>query len=189
MNAPVEALQPVTLAEAARAIGDGGVVAYPTEAVFGLGCDPSSETAVQKILELKGRPAEKGLIVLALDSDAVAPWVCWDDVIRRRVAPTWPGPVTWILPASADAPAWLTRDGQLAVRVTAHPDARRLLQAWGGPLVSTSANPAGQPPARTRRQLARYFAGLVVLAPGQLGSQARPTEIRNARTGAVIRSA
>ena len=149
MAVPVEAMAPVSLVQAADVVRSGGVIAYPTEAVYGLGCDPRCEAAVQRILELKGRPADKGLIVLANHIDDVHGWIDWDDVLLQRVQPTWPGPVTWIVPATDQAPPWLLVDGQLALRVTDHADARQLITACGCALVSTSANRAGEPAPST----------------------------------------
>ena len=133
---------------ACRALRRGGIVAYPTEGVYGLGCDPADADAVGRLLGLKGRPAGKGLILIADRLDALIPWLApLDDVTRARVVPSWPGPVTWLLPAAPHVPRAVRGDHDtLAVRVTAHPPAVALCAAWGGPLVSTSANRAGGEP-------------------------------------------
>jgi L-threonylcarbamoyladenylate synthase len=151
---------PWHLREAAHRVRRGGVIAYPTEAVFGLGCDPADEDAVRRILRLKGRDA------------------------------AWPGPVTWIVPVRADVPAWLSGGRQtLAVRVTAHPVAADLCRACSCALVSTSANRSGHAPARTALQLRLRLGDAVdYLVPGRVGTQARPTRILDARSGAVIRA-
>jgi len=178
------------LAVACSAIAAGGIVAYPTEAVFGLGCDPANADAVARLLALKGRPEHKGLILISDRLERLLRWLApLDDEVRARVEPTWPGPVTWLLPAAADCPARLRGEHDtLAVRVTAHPVAAALCRAWGGALVSTSANHAGEPPARDAGTVTRLFGPKVAcVVPGEVGSLGRPTPIRDARTGATLR--
>lgn len=176
----------------ARAVQAGGVVAYPTEAVYGLGCDPRNESAVRRLLAIKRRPMHKGLILIAADFaqltlflQAVSP------ADQARLAATWPGPHTWLIPARKDAPRWLRgRHDTLAVRVTAHPLAAALCRACGHALVSTSANFSGRRPARSalavRRQLGRSIDGLL---PGPTGGAAQPTEIRDLRNNQLVRGA
>jgi L-threonylcarbamoyladenylate synthase len=181
----------VSLAPAVAAIRRGGVVAYPTEAVYGLGCDPRAALAVERILAMKGRPRNLGLILIASEFVQLAPYLeSLPAELEKRAGETWPGPVTWVWPARADVPAWLTggRD-TLAVRVTAHPVAARLCHEAGMAIVSTSANPHGRPPARTPEEVEAYFGkqvSAVVDAP--LGDAERPTEIRDVRTGEVLRA-
>src|SRR5690606_23054211 len=116
----------------------------PTEAVWGLGCDPANEAAVRRLLAIKRRDPGKGLILVAADRGQLQPWVDFAGLPRARleaVLASWPGPHTWILPAGAAAPRWITGDHDgLAVRVSAHPQVVALCRAFGGPLVSTSAN-------------------------------------------------
>ncbi|HDZ8829628.1 Sua5/YciO/YrdC/YwlC family protein [Aeromonas dhakensis] len=169
-----------------------GVIAYATEAVFGLGCDPDSEAAVQRLLAIKQRPVEKGLILIAADLAQLQDYIDLDQLTSEqlaRVEASWPGPFTWIMPARPDTPAWLT--GQfdtLAVRVTAHPQVQALCRAFGKPLVSTSANLTGEEPARRLADIGELLASqLAYILPGEVGGQANPSEIKDARTGAVIR--
>jgi L-threonylcarbamoyladenylate synthase len=171
-------------------IGGGGVLAYPTEAVYGLGCDPLNPAGVQRVLEAKGRPARKGLILIAADFGQLVPFVEPLDPARMaRVLETWPGPVTWLLPARRTTPPWLTGSrSTLAVRVTAHPVAAALCRAWGGPLVSTSANRTGQSPARTALQVRlRLGAQVDFVLNGPCGGRSRPSTIRDGRSGAELR--
>lgn len=175
---------------AARIVLEGGVIAYPTEAVYGIGCLPWNEDALLRVLALKRRAPRKGLIVVAasieqLEPLAEIPGGAIGDEMRSR----WPGPCTWIVPARSTAPALLTGGRPtIAVRVSAHPIVQRLCRRTGGALVSTSANLSGAAPARTalavRRQLGRFVD--CVLA-GPLGDSPRPTEIRDAATGKVLR--
>jgi len=176
----------------ARTVWAGGIVAYPTEAVYGLGCDPSNESSVHRLLALKRRPLHKGLILIAADFAQLAPFLqplSADD--QARLAATWPGPYTWLVPAWANTPYWLRGCHEtLAVRVTAHPLAAALCRACGHALVSTSANFSGHPPARSalavRRQLGQSIDALL---PGPTGGVAKPTEIRDLRSNQLVRAA
>ncbi|GAB4361499.1 MAG: L-threonylcarbamoyladenylate synthase [Methylohalobius sp. ZOD2] len=169
---------------AVRLLQHGGIVAYPTEAVYGLGCDPWNQAAVQAILRLKSRPWQKGLLLIAASFEQLSPFILPPPAdILARILPTWPGPVTWLLPAAPGVPRWLRGNhATLAVRVTAHPVAAELCRAFGAPLVSTSANPADLPPARSLLKLRKYFAEFaenVLIVPGPLGGLKRPTPIHD----------
>ena len=182
----------LTLPDAANALHRGGVVAYPTEAVWGLGCDPFDEAAVLRLLALKQREVAKGLILIAGALEQFDGLLDWDALPAGRVAAvhaSWPGPHTWIVPASARVPRWITgaHDG-VAVRVSAHPQVKALCAAFGGPLVSTSANPSGAAPPRTLGDFAaQLLAQLDGVLEGATGGLANPTQIRNARSGDVLR--
>lgn len=183
----------LTVDTALPALRAGGVIAYPTEAVWGLGCDPAHEAAVMKLLQLKQRPVEKGMILVAAAPAQLDGWVRMDALPPDRqgaVLASWPGANTWILPAGDLAPRWITGEHTgIAVRISAHPLVAALCRAWGGPLVSTSANLAGEPPARLRAELdPRLLALLDGLIDGQTGGLAQPTPIRDALSGQVLRS-
>ena len=174
-----------------QAVQRGGVIAYPTEAVYGLGCDPAQLAAVQRVLTLKQRPAHKGLILIAADFDQLAPYLLpLDSVTHARVMATWPGAVTWILPAQPHvSPLIRGEHDTLAVRVSAHPTCRALCLRLGHPLISTSANLSTLPPARDAQAVVAQFGTLldgIVDAP--VGGQAQPTEIRQGATGEVVRA-
>ena len=180
-----------SLRRAVRVLHAGGVVAYPTEAVYGLGCDPLNGDAVMRLLAVKGRAPDKGLIVIAAGVDQLSPLLLpQSDAIMAPVLETWPGPVTWLLPAATGTPAWLTGDSDcIAVRVTGHRLAADLCRAFGGALVSTSANRSGRRPARTALQARRMLRGTCVdyFVNGATGGAALPSEIRDARDGHVLR--
>lgn len=173
-----------------RCIRRGGILAYPTEAVFGLGCDPANPSAVMRLLVLKQRRVEKGLILVAASLQQLQPWVAAVPArLNRRLASSWPGPYTWLLPAAGHCPDWLTggRD-TLAVRVSAHPVVQRLCSATGSAIVSTSANRKGKPPARSCLELRlRFPAGIDYCLPGELGGLKQPTRIRDLVTDRIIR--
>ena len=181
----------ITVSRAVGCLRKGRVIAYPTEAVYGLGCDPVNETAVRRVLELKSRPAEAGLILIADRFDRFGPFVGTvnDDLLDRALA-TWPGPVTWLFPRAAGVPDWLAGSHPtIAVRMTAHPLCRALCEAFGGAIVSTSANPRAAAPARTPEQVTDYFgAALCGIVEGELGAGERPSEIRDLASGKVIRT-
>jgi L-threonylcarbamoyladenylate synthase len=174
----------------AKILLQGGVVAYPTEAVWGLGCDPFDLESVNELLQLKERPVNKGLILIAANMDQLEPYIDHlDDIQRQRMKNTWPGPITWLVPSNHHAPPWITGDfTSLALRVTDHPVAAALCRAYGGALVSTSANIQGRPAARNRADLRRYFGNaLDAIAPGEVGTHAKPSEIRDLLTGQIVR--
>ena len=178
------------VAAACRALARGGIVAYPTEAVFGLGCDPADAAAVDRLLALKRREWHKGLILIAADRAALQPWIAPPTPdVEARIAATWPGPVTWLLPAADDCPARIRGEhASVAARVTAHPVAAALCRAWGGALVSTSANRGGGEPARDAAAVRELFGDAIdVVVDGPVGGLARPTPIRDARTGNTLR--
>ena len=174
---------------AARILAQGGIVAYPTEGVYGLGCLPENRDAVYRLLQLKKRSICKGLILVAAFPGQLEKYVCYPDAhVRERVLATWPGPVTWLLPAQRDVPDWI-RGGHttVAVRISRHPVVRALCREVGA-LVSTSANPEHKIPARTLRKVVEYFGhSLDYFVPGEVGGLAGPTEIRDAVTGTIVR--
>lgn len=180
----------VHLRLAARAIQAGEVVAYPTEAVWGLGCDPFNTHAVKRILSLKTRDPAKGLILVAADMSQLE-FLLADVSAQQRatLAASWPGPVTWLVPHLGKLPPAVTGiHNSVAVRVSAHPVVRALCRWVGGVIVSTSANPQGLAPARWGYRARRYFGSSVHYAPGQVDLQARPSTIRDLSTGQILRS-
>jgi L-threonylcarbamoyladenylate synthase len=185
---PDEAL--LSISQAVQCLREGKVIAYPTEAVYGLGCDPGNEAAVRRVLELKSRPATAGLIMIADCFERFAPFVGTPEPGQlERALATWPGPVTWLFPRGPGVPDWLAGSHpSVALRVTAHPVCRALCAAFEGAIVSTSANPCGVDPARSALQVIDYFAErLCGIVAGELGRNTRPSEIRDLATGRVVR--
>lgn len=176
------------LAQAGQVIRNGGVVAYPTEAVFGLGCDPLNPAAVYRLLEMKKRPVEKGLILIASRLEQLLPFVRFEGDWTEKVKNSWPGPHTWLLPAAAELPYWINggRD-TVACRVTAHPIANALCEHVGHALISTSANRTGQRPARSPLEVRLRCPGVDHIVCGKLGDLDQPTSIRDARSGVQLR--
>lgn len=177
---------------AAKTMKRGGVIAYPTEAVWGLGCDPFNENAVGNILALKQRAVDKGLILIASDIKQLD--FLLKPLSNKQIAQLtsrWPGPVTWIIPHHNNIPYWVSgKHNGVAVRVSNHPLVRALCSTYGGPIISTSANPQGKPPAKQAWQVARYFASsplLSMITKGQVGKRAKPSEIIDLLTNQHIR--
>ena len=186
------AVQQLHIEKAVDQLFAGGVIAYPTEGVWGLGCDPFDEAAVLRILELKKRPVEKGLIIVAADVTQVAALV--DKLTKQEratVLASWPGPTTWLLPDPEQlVPEWIKGQfATVAVRVSAHPVVVRLCSAFGGPIVSTSANPADAPPATSRLRVQTWFGRqLDYIVPGRLGGQRGPSTIRDLHRAEPVRA-
>ena len=180
-------MYPGNLQHAAHILKQGGIIAYATEYCFGLGCDPRNRNAVLRLLRLKQRPMKKGLIVLATDPEQLASYI---KNIPTLVSASWPGPHTWLLIPQPGIPKWITgRHAKIAARITAHAQARALCQTTGIAIVSTSANRAGEIPARTDREVARRFGRHVdYILRGCVGTAHAPTPIRDAATGKLMRA-
>jgi len=167
----------------------GGLIAYPTESCYGLGCDPRNRCAVLKILKLKQRPQRKGLILIAASYLQVArylqPLAPEEQAKLQRAGAQ---AVTYLMPAHHSAPRWLRGDHDtLAVRLTAHPVAAQLCRSANSALVSTSANRSGQRPAKTYAECRRMFGGKVWVLPGRVGKRKKPSTIRAWADGQIIR--
>ncbi|MGM0536020.1 MAG: L-threonylcarbamoyladenylate synthase [Pseudomonadota bacterium] len=179
------------LEEAVAALRAGGVVAYPTEAVWGVGCDPDNEQALTRLLRIKARDPFKGVILVAASIDQFAPWLeGLPSDLRATLAASWPGPVTWLVPDNGRSLALVRGDhDRVALRVSDHPLVVALCEAFGGPVVSTSANRAGETPAMSADQVrATFGAELDAVLDGPLGGRERPSTIRDLATGRVLRS-
>nr|VFK29917.1 MAG: L-threonylcarbamoyladenylate synthase [Candidatus Kentron sp. MB]VFK74996.1 MAG: L-threonylcarbamoyladenylate synthase [Candidatus Kentron sp. MB] len=179
------------LRRAASVLRKRGIIAYPTEAVFGLGCDPRDSDAVLRLIALKKRSIDQGLILVASGFSQLRPFVELLPPERMRdIEASWPGPVTWLFPARPTTPVSLTgRHASLAIRVSAEPSVAALCEHFGDALVSTSANPSGRPPARTALGVRRYFGQrLDDILPGSVGGLSKPSEIRDGLTGLVLRA-
>lgn len=182
--------------EAAQFLKQGQVLAYPTEAVWGLGCDPNNESVFQQILALKQRPIEKGVILLAGHLNQVEHLLDQlTPTLRQQVITSWSNrqpserATTWLLPTDPSIPKWITGQHPLvAVRVTTHPICVELCHAFDGYIVSTSANPAGLSPAKNIDEVERYFDASVHYLKGDLSLSQEPSRIVNALTGEVIRA-
>ncbi len=180
-----------SIRQAAQVIVEGGVIAYPTESCYGLGCDPRQHASVKRLLRLKHRPWTLGLIVIGARLEQLRPYIDLSpSEILDRVADTWPGPHTWLMPAWPGVSQWIRgRHATVAVRVTAHPGASAVCRYARRAIVSTSANRHHRAPARSAAGVRREFGDQVdFILEGKLGGQANPTEIRDAITNHVVRT-
>jgi L-threonylcarbamoyladenylate synthase len=174
--------------DARECLLQGNILAYPTEAVYGLGCDPFNQVAVDKLLVLKQRTADKGFILLIANWGQLAPLIGpISDEIFEAVSDTWPGPVTWVFPKSDLILDSISGHHEsIAVRMTSHPVARALCES--GPIISTSANLSGCDPARDLAGLyAQFPFGVDVFLQGPLGGLSQPSEIYDALSGSRLR--
>ena len=180
---------------AAELLRHGQVLAYPTEAVWGLGCDPMNQQAFQNILSLKQRPIEKGVILLASDVEQVEALLApLDKARQQQIIASWQNRqshergLTWLLPNQGLIPEWITgQHPRVAVRVTNHPLCQQLCRAFGNFIVSTSANPAGLAPAQSLQQAENYFGESLNYLAGALGESPLPSRIIDAVTAEIIR--
>lgn len=174
--------------EACLLLTHGKVVAYPTEAVYGLGCDPFNKGAVEKIIALKHRSMDKGFIILIADWSQLIPLIGpVSDSLLDSVRESWPGPVTWVFPRAATIPDWLCgQHDSIAIRMSAHPIARQLCA--DAPVLSTSANLSNHAPAFDLAQLREQFpTGIDALLAGDLGGASQPSAIYDVRSGQRLR--
>lgn len=180
---------PFQIRQAASAIRNQGVICYPTESVFGLGCDPLCCTAVEKILQLKQRPVEKGLILIASRIEQLTPYVLLSDAQRTQILEQ-PSATTWLVNKSTVTPPWISgQHSKVAIRLSKHPLVQALCNQLDYAIVSTSANPSTQPAARTLLKVKQYFPGeLDYYLNGALGNVGNATPIIDMQSGAIIRA-
>lgn len=175
----------------AEALRQNQVVAYPTEAVFGLGCNPQSESAVKRLLNLKQRPVEKGLILVAPSLDFFRPFVDFEQINNEqlsRLQGKYERPTTWIVPAKSTTPHFLTgKFDSIAVRLCEHPSVKALCELTGFALTSTSANLTGEPPCRTADEVRSQFGADFPVLDELVGDARNPSEIRDLRTNQLFR--
>lgn len=167
----------------------GGLIAYPTESCYGLGCDPANRTAVLRLLKLKQRPQRKGLILIASDYQQLKRYLQpLDSVQQQRLREAGAQAITYLMPTRAAAPRWLRgAHDTLAVRLTAHPFARGLCRGVHSALVSTSANRSGQQSIRTYAECQRQFGKKVWVLPGLVGKRKQPSRILAWADGRIVR--
>ncbi|HEY8118713.1 MAG TPA: Sua5/YciO/YrdC/YwlC family protein [Methylophilaceae bacterium] len=169
---------------------NGGIIAYPTESCFGLGCDPRNRLGLQRLLRIKGRPQHKGLILIGSELTQFLPYIApINHEQQAKLNSTWPGPHTWLVPAGRHCPKTLTgRHPTIAIRVTAFKPAAKLCVQAGMALVSTSANRSGLRPAKSTRDCYRLFGDSVRIIAGRIGKRRKPSTIQDLATGRILRA-
>lgn len=167
----------------------GGVIAYPTESCFGLGCDPHNTNAIKQLLTIKHRSPTKGLILIAASIKQAQKYVYTGGTLSNDILGSWPGPHTWLLPPKKNTRQLLRGNSPLlAIRVTAHPTAKRICELFGGAIVSTSANLTGKPMLTTAKLVQRHFGrrlDSIVALP--IGNDTMPSQIHHGLTGKILR--
>lgn len=188
---PLNNTSPFKIRMASQALQQGRIIAYPTESVYGLGCNPYDEAAAMQLLTLKQRPIHKGLILIAANYSQLIPFIKPNEAMLKRILPSWPGPVTWVVPAQPWVPDYLKgQHSSLAVRVSAHPTVQQLCSQFGGAIISTSANISQQEPARSALAVRQHFSAKdVFVLSGQTNQRLQPTAIYDAQSGQCLRSA
>lgn len=175
---------------AVHVLKQGGIIAYPTEAVFGLGCLPDKPETIKKLLHLKQRPVEKGLILLAADLSQLEPYIRpLENDVLQKIQSSWPGPTTWVVPASSQTSTLIKGKFQsIAIRISAHPVVREICQQCNSAIISTSANTTGKNMSYSTFDVRRHFKDhLDYILNGSLGNSNSPTTIKDALTDRVIR--
>ncbi|MFC0269798.1 Sua5/YciO/YrdC/YwlC family protein [Kushneria aurantia] len=177
------------LQAAVAALRAEGVLAYPTEAVWGLGCDPDSDRALRRLIALKQRAAHKGLILVGATLAQFDDYLTGLDAgLRARLGESRPAPVSWLVPDNGRAhPLVRGEHTSVALRISQHPLVAALCHAFGGPLVSSSANIAAESPCMSADEIRERFGADLALLDGPLGGFERPSEIRDLLSGRVIR--
>ncbi|OBT15656.1 threonylcarbamoyl-AMP synthase [Vibrio sp. UCD-FRSSP16_10] len=182
----------IVIDKAVDALKEGKVIAYPTEAVFGVGCDPDNEQALQALIDLKQRDPEKGLILIAANFEQLLPYVDISELSKEQmdtVFESWPGPVTWVMPVSKKTHQLV--HGQfdsVAVRVTDHPLVQQICIKLSKPITSTSANLSGMPPCLVAEEVERQLGSdPLFIVNGSVGNRTKPSEIKDAKSLQVLR--
>ncbi|QCI19008.1 Sua5/YciO/YrdC/YwlC family protein [Buchnera aphidicola] len=169
------------------------IIAYPTESMFGLGCDPDSKTAVKKLLDLKKRSINKGFILVASNYKQIKAYIDETQISveqKKSMLNYWPGHFTFLVPPKPLVPNWLTGNfNTIAVRISNHFSIVKLCTIFGKPLISTSANFANMPPCRTKESVLKNFGKDFPLLNGDIGSEKNPSKIINIMNGKLIRYA
>ncbi|XBC38632.1 MAG: Sua5/YciO/YrdC/YwlC family protein [Buchnera aphidicola (Melaphis rhois)] len=186
-------IKDVLLSECVNKLKNNDIIAYPTESVFGLGCNPNNKLAVMKLLKLKQRKWNKGLILVASHYGQVKRYVNEHRLScshKNIMSKNWPGPITFLLPAKPSVPFWLTGNSKfLAVRVSSHLSIKKLCNAFGNAIISTSANYSGLKPCTTYADIIKQFGKNFPILYGKLGNNKYPSKIINIISGELIRRA
>ncbi len=183
----------LSIAEAADIIRAGGVVAMPTESCYGLACNPLALKAVRRIMKMKRRPANKGVILIADHISRFSRFTMPNKIphkMMEKMLQTWPGANTWIVPCAPQVSPFLRGDYRsIAIRVTAHKGARELCRRAQTALVSTSANRANRAALRSYAAVFQVFgAELDGVVEGRIGADKRPSRIQDAVTDHILRA-
>jgi len=176
--------------DAVDALRAGGVIAYPTEYCFGLGCDPSNTDALKRLLKIKRRDHQQGVILIAANTRQVRMYVDLDtSPLASKIEASWPGPNTWILPALEQVSEWVRgQHSGVAMRVPAHRVCQEICTNFEGAIVSTSANRHGQPALQNASDVqAEMGVELDYILDAPVGGAERASVIRDGHSGRQLR--
>ncbi len=184
-------MEPVDYQRVSKIIFQGGIIAYPTEGVWGIGCDPWNESAVNKILSIKQRSADKGLILVVADTSQIAQLLApLSEEMLKRINTVYERATTWLIPDNNGwAPDFVRgKHSSVAVRISQHPVVKSICNACDKPVISTSANVAGEPPLTTFTEVSSCFSEkLDMIVPGKTCGAGLPSRIIDLKTGIILR--
>ena len=183
-------MQTIDSYTASNLLHDGEIIIYPTESIYGIGCDPWNESSVNKIYEIKNRPSNKPMIIVGSDIAHLEKLV---DVrsLNRSVIDSWPGHSTWLIPSNKSCPPWLKDaiTAKVAIRISEHETVKKLCIDFGKPLISTSANLSEVLPSKDKAEIEKIFSSSIeYIVEGSLGGSESPSIIRDMLTGEIVRS-
>ena len=167
----------------------GGTIAYPTESIYGLGCDPKNKDAVNKLLMIKNRSLDMGLILLGSSTRGIDSWLKISNQQKQTLLMPTKKPTTYLVPVTHKAPRWIIgKHSSLALRISTMPIIKTLNEILGCPIVSTSANSHGKQPLQTKEQVQKEFSEVLdYIVEGDCGRFIKPSTIIDIVTGKEIR--
>lgn len=172
--------------DASEIIKNGGNAIYPTEGIYGIGCDPFNESSVENIFKVKGRDLTKNFIILASNINYLKRII--DNNFFKSKALIDGSFTTWVIPTNKDCPPWLTTNKSIAIRITNHPVVNELCLNLGGPIISTSANCSNHKYINDITTIENIFDGKIdCIVKGQLGNEKKSSIIKNILTNEILR--
>ena len=172
-----------------RFIRRGGIIAYPTESCFGLGCDPKNKKEINKIIKLKKRSLNKNFILIGSSLKHFDSFTnSFNDVTKKKLFSKWPGPHTWVIKANHRCPNWLKSNSKLALRIPSFSSCQALINSIDMAITSSSLNLSGKIPLRNYRDAYKFLPDKVKLIKGRIGNNRNPSVIQDFKTKYIIRS-
>ena len=172
-----------------RFIRRGGIIAYPTESCFGLGCDPKNRKAINKIIKLKKRSLNKNFILIGSSIKQFNYFLePLNNSIAKNLFSKWPGPHTWLITENNRCPNWLKSNSKIALRISSFTPCQKLTKSLGMAITSSSLNLSGKIPLKNYRDVCRFLPKQVKLIKGRIGKSKRPSVIQDFQTKKIIRS-